>query len=203
MNHYWANHQPGHNTPTTPAYSQNLRTTQYFTLCVRLMLFMFTLCASSAYADEFSWLSDENDKKQFGLIAGGFSYHWSDEPEDDDGETRSFNETHNTFGALVRFYEDEDVEIDWAATFFTDSYDESAWAIRRTWGKAFHFESFRAVPKVALMLTRKRTSYKDDESKVFPAVAPMLYVGNRHFGAEFLLFPWFDGFGYVEFEVLF
>ena len=142
-------------------------------------------------------------EKQYGAIFGGFSYHWSDEPEDNDGNTRSFNETHNTLGALVRFYEEDDYEIDWAATIFTDSYDESAWAVRRTWGKAYHFDHVRVVPKLAGMITKKRTSYKDEDSKVFPAIAPMMYVGNEHFGAEFLLFQWFDGFAYGEFEVLY
>ncbi|GAA3927616.1 hypothetical protein [Litoribacillus peritrichatus] len=143
------------------------------------------------------------NQKQYGAIIGGFSYHWSEEPKDNSGETRAFNEVHNTIGGLVRFYEENDYEIDWAATIFTDSYDESAWAVRRTWGKAFHFNQVRVVPKLAGMITKKRTSYKDDESKIFPAIAPMMYIGNQHLGAEFLLFPWFDGFAYVEFEVLF
>ncbi|MFC3152213.1 hypothetical protein ACFOEK_14340 [Litoribrevibacter euphylliae] len=147
--------------------------------------------------------NDQNSDKQYGLILGGFSYHWSEEPKDKDGNRKDFNEVHNTLGALVRFYEEDDIEIDWAATIFTDSYDESAWAVRRTWGKAYHFEHVKVVPKLAGMITKKRTSYKDDESKIFPAIAPMMYVGNEHVGAEFLLFPWFDGFGYVEFEVLF
>ena len=146
--------------------------------------------------------AEEETKKQYGAILGGFSFHWSEDPKDEFGNTRAFNETQNTIGALVRFYEEDNEEIDWAATFFKDSYNESAWAVRRTWGKSFQFEHVRVVPKIAGMITRKRTSYQK-ESKVFPAIAPMMYVGNEHFGAEFLLFPWFDGFAYVEFEILY
>lgn len=147
--------------------------------------------------------ANEETDKQYGVILGGFSYHWSEEPKDKAGNEKDFNETHNTVGGLVRFYEEDNTEIDWAATVFTDSYDESAWAVRRTWGKAYQFEHLKVVPKIAGMITKKRTSYKDDESKIFPAIAPMMYVGNEHFGAEFLLFPWFDGFAYVEFELLY
>lgn len=147
--------------------------------------------------------ASEDSEKQYGVILGGFSYHWSEEPEDSSGKKRDFNEIHNTIGGLVRFYEEDDTEIDWAATIYTDSYNDTAWMLRRTWGKAYHFEHVRVVPKLAGMITKKRTSYKDDGSKVFPAIAPMMYVGNQHFGAEFLLFPWFDGFAYVEFELLY
>jgi hypothetical protein len=157
----------------------------------------FFLFLPSLYAAE------EESEKQYGLILGGFSYHWSEEPKDNSGERRDFNEVHNTVGALVRFYEEDNTEIDWAATVFKDSYEGSAWMIRRTWGKSYQFEHVKVVPKIAGMITKKRTSYKDDGAKIFPAVAPMMYVGNEHLGAEFLLFPWFDGFAYVEFEVLF
>lgn len=147
--------------------------------------------------------ANEDSEKQYGVILGGFSYHWSQEPKDNNGDRKAFNEIHNTIGGLVRFYEEDNTEIDWAATVFTDSYDDSAWAVRRTWGKAYQFEHVKVVPKIAGMITKKRTSYKDDGSKIFPAIAPMVYVGNKHFGAEFLLFPWFDGFAYVEFELLY
>jgi len=163
-------------------------------------LYLLLLFPIHGFAEE---TTDKIKDEQYGLILGGFSYHWSTEPKDRDGNTRPFNETHNTIGAIVRFYEEDNTEIDWAATVYTDSYDETAWAVRRTWGKAYQFEHVKLVPKLAGMITKKRTSYKDDDSKIFPAIAPMLYVGNDNVGAEFLVFPWFDGFAYVEFEVLF